>query len=223
MPASRSAHGVTNVVPHMIEFDSQLPVRVRGCHRRWRDDRDRREVEGGRRGAGDRTRLAHGGGHPRRLSGLGLGDRAPGDPSTQALVEIPLDLDVADPQFAIGRRVVVEEVLEPYAAARGWEYPGYQPVCHQFTPDSREAWVTLGPQWNRGGLFVLDLRSATVTAAWDPEVVKANCGVAVNREGTRVVANWSGAVIGPGQDTEGEWYSSTRRTSVCCGRSRRVV
>jgi DNA-binding beta-propeller fold protein YncE len=198
--------GVTNVVPHMIEFDSgyryAFVAATAGGVTIVIDARSKEVVEVLATGPASHMAAVTPDDSAVWVSVIG----APGDPSTQALVEIPLDLDVADPQFAIGRRVVVEEVLEPYAAARGWEYPGYQPVCHQFTPDSREAWVTLGPQWNRGGLFVLDLRSATVTAAWDPEVVKANCGVAVNREGSRVVANWSGAVIGPGQDTEGEWY-----------------
>lgn len=130
-------------------------------------------------------------------------------------MEIPLgDLDDPDVTFEIGARIVVRDVLEAYLDEYDldWRFPGFQPVCHQFTPDSQEAWVTLGPQWNRGGLFVLDLDTHEVTAAWDPEVVKANCGVGVNREGTCVIANWSGAVLGEGRDTEGEWYLFNART-----------
>jgi len=144
-----------------------------------------------------------------------IGSTDEGREDTQALVEIPLgDLDDPDVTFAIGERVVVRDVLEDHLEVAGleWEFPGYQPVCHQFTPDSREAWVTLGPQWDRGGLFVLDLERLEVSAAWDPEEVRANCGVGVNREGTRVIANWSGAVLGEGQDTEGEWYVFNART-----------
>ena len=197
--------GVKNVVPHMIEFDSQyryaFVAATAGGVTIVIDARSRTVVEVLPTGPASHMAAVTPDDSAVWVSVIGSVD-----PSTQALVEIPLDLDAVDPQFAIGRKVVVKNVLEPYAEARGWEFPGYQPVCHQYTPDSREAWVTLGPQWDRGGLFVLDLETATVTAAWDPEVVKANCGVGVNREGTRVVANWSGTVLGPGQDTEGEWY-----------------
>jgi DNA-binding beta-propeller fold protein YncE len=154
-----------------------------------------------------------------------IGSTDEGREDTQALVEIPLgDLDDPDVTFAIGERVVVRDVLEDYLEVAGleWEFRGYQPVCHQFTPDGREAWVTLGPQWDRGGLFVLDLQTREVTAAWDPEVVKANCGVGVNRAGTRVVANWSGAVVpasesDPAGDTEGQWYLFDAKSKALIG------
>jgi DNA-binding beta-propeller fold protein YncE len=122
----------------------------------------------------------------------------------QRMVEIPLDLGQDEPRFAIGRSLDVGELLEPIEEANDWTYPSYGAVCHQFTPDSSEAWVTLGPGWNQGGFFVLDLESGTATHGWDPEVVKANCGVSVT--GEQVLANWSGAVVGPGEDTNGEWY-----------------
>jgi DNA-binding beta-propeller fold protein YncE len=145
-----------------------------------------------------------------------IGSTEPGRERTQAMVEIPLgDLDEPDPVFAIGTRLVVEDVLGDHLEEEGldWEFRGFQPVCHQFTPDSREAWVTLGPQWDRGGLFVLDLDTHEVTAAWDPTEVRANCGIGVNPEGTRVVANWSGVVV-EGGDTEGEWYVFDARTKA---------
>jgi DNA-binding beta-propeller fold protein YncE len=198
---------VVNVVPHMIEFDSQyryaFVAATAGAVTIVVDARSKEVVEVLATGP-----ASHMAAVTPDDSAVWVAVIGSGDPATQALVEIPLDLDASEPTFAIGRRVVVRDVLEDYLDREGvdWTFPGFQPVCQQFTPDSREAWVTMGPQWDRGGLFVLDLASATVTAAWDPAEVKANCGVGVNADGTRVVANWSGAVIGPGQDTDGEWY-----------------
>jgi DNA-binding beta-propeller fold protein YncE len=199
--------GVVNVVPHMIEFDSQyryaFVAATAGAVTIVIDARTKEVVEVLPTGP-----ASHMAAVTPDDSAVWVAVIGSADPATQALVEIPLDLDATEPTFAIGRTVVVRDALEHYLDAEGldFEFPGFQPVCQQFTPDSREAWVTLGPQWNRGGLFVLDLETATVTAAWDPAEVKANCGVGVNADGTRVVANWSGAVIGPGQDTDGEWY-----------------
>ena len=84
-------------------------------------------------------------------------------------------------------------------------------MCHQFTPDSREAWITLGPGWNQGGLIVLDLASGTLVpqAAFDPAVVKANCGLSVTED--RALANWCGRVVA-GDDSDGEWYVFDRGT-----------
>jgi DNA-binding beta-propeller fold protein YncE len=198
---------VTNVVPHMIEFDSQhryaFVAATAGAVTIVIDARTKQVAEVLPTGP-----ASHMAGVTPDDSAVWVAVIGSADPTTQALVEIPLDLDAPDPTFAIGRRVVVHDALQDYLddESLDWTFPGFQPVCQQFTPDSKEAWVTLGPQWNRGGLFVLDLDTATVTAAWDPTEVKANCGVGVDAEGTRVVANWSGAVIGPGQDSDGEWY-----------------
>jgi DNA-binding beta-propeller fold protein YncE len=135
----------------------------------------------------------------------------------QQLVEVPLDLDAAKPTFEIGRRLDVSELLGEIERERGWTFPSYSPVCHQFSPDATEAWVTLGPGWNQGGLFVLDLDSGTVSDAWDPTEVKANCGVSVTED--RAVANWSGRV-GPGVDSDGEWYVFDRKTKERVGEPR---
>lgn len=124
----------------------------------------------------------------------------------QRMVEIPLDLDADEPTFEIGRELDVEEGLGPLEDANGWDFPSYGPVCHQYSPDSSEAWVTLGPAHDQGGLFVLDLDAGTITAAWDPSDVRANCGVAFDHDGTRVIANWSGTLDAEHGDTEGEWY-----------------
>ena len=200
--------GVVNVVPHMVEFDSQyryaFVAATAGAVTIVIDARTKEVVEVLPTGPASHMAAVTPDDSAVWVAVIGSAH----DQATQALVEIPLDLDADEPVFAIGRTVDVRAVLEDYLDAQDldWAFPGFQPVCQQFTPDSREAWVTLGPGWKQGGLFVLDLKSATVTAAWDPAEVKANCGVGVNADGTRVVANWSGAVIGPGQDTDGEWY-----------------
>ena len=129
--------------------------------------------------------------------------------AAEAMVEIPLALDVAEPTFAIGRSLDVGELLADLEESEGWAFPSYQPICHQFSPDSSEAWVTLGPGWNQGGAFVLDLAAGEATHAFDPEVVKANCGVSVTDE--RVVLNWSGQVLEDAY-TDGETYVFDART-----------
>lgn len=130
---------------------------------------------------------------------------------SQELVEIPLDLDARRPTFRIGARLEVADLLAPIEAAEGWDFPSYSPICQQYSPDSREAWVTLGPGWSEGGLFVLDLDTHEVSAAWDPTVVRANCGVSVTED--RAIANFSGQVVA-GDDTEGEWYVFDRQAKA---------
>lgn len=199
---------VVAVVPHMVEFDAQyryaFVAATAGASTIVIDARTKEVVEVLPTGPASHMADVTPDDSAVWVSVLGTPDR----PESQALVEIPLDLDAEEPVFELGRRVVVRDVLEGFLAAEGldWAFPGYQPVCQQFTPDSREAWVTLGPGWNQGGLFVLDLESATVTAAWDPTVVKATCGVGVTADGARAIANFSGQVQGPDGDTDGEWY-----------------
>lgn len=47
---------------------------------------------------------------------------------------------------------------------------------------------------------------ATVVHAWDPEQVRANCGIGFTGDGTRAVANWSGEFGAEIQDGKGRWY-----------------
>jgi YVTN family beta-propeller protein len=113
--------------------------------------------------------------------------------------EIPLDLDDPEPEFEVARVIDMSEALDeaPY------DYPSAGAVCHQYTADSRYAYLTLGPGALQGGLVVVDLESAELVEFFDPAVVKANCGLALTRDGRKMYANWSGNVA---TDTEGEWY-----------------
>lgn len=119
----------------------------------------------------------------------------------RTLVEVPLDLAAATPSFTIGRTIDVEELL----ASSGLDYPSASPVCHDYDAQGR-AWITLGPGMTQGGLFVFDTVDGTIVHAFDPEVVRANCGIGFSEDGTRAIANWSGTFGADVVDTEGEWY-----------------
>jgi hypothetical protein len=209
----------TNTVPHMIEFDSQqryaFIAATAGGVTIIVDARTKEVVEVLRTGAGSHMAAVTPDDSAAWVAVIGTPGRAHlrDDPAggdqipalERSMVEIPLDLDAADPTFEIGRVLDLGDLLAPLEAANGWDYPSLSPVCHQYSPDSSEAWITLGPGWNQGGLVVLDLASGTLVqeAAFDPAVVKANCGVSVTED--RVLVNWSGKVVA-GEDTNGEWY-----------------
>ena len=120
----------------------------------------------------------------------------------QQLVEIPLDLSVPEPSFAMGRVVDVEDAL----AGSGLAFPSFAPVCHDYDGQGR-AWVTLGPGMEQGGLVVFDPVTAEVVHAYDPTVVRANCGIGFTADGSRAVANWSGIFGADVEPTEGTWYT----------------
>ncbi len=119
----------------------------------------------------------------------------------EQLVEIPLDLDADAPRFEIARTVDIEPLL----ASTGYDWPSFSPVCHDYDEDGR-AWITLGPGMEQGGLFVFDTSSAEVVHAYDPEEIRANCGIGFTKDGSRAVANWSGLFGEDREDGEGEWY-----------------
>jgi DNA-binding beta-propeller fold protein YncE len=120
---------------------------------------------------------------------------------TREFIEIPLDLSAADPEFSVGRTLDVEALL----ATTGLAFPSASPVCHDYDAQGR-AWITLGPGMTQGGLIVLDVTTGTIVHAFDPEVVRANCGIGFNADGTRAIANWSGTFGADVVDGEGEWY-----------------
>jgi len=208
-------------VPHMIEFDSQqryaFVASTAGGVTIVIDARSKQVVDVLATGPGSHMAAVTPDDSAVWVAVIGTPGRSdtrpnPADPDgdpipalARTMVEIPLDLDAASPTFAIGRTLHLADLVAPLEAANDWEYPSYSPVCHQYTSDSSQAWITLGPGWNQGGLVVLDLASGTLVtqAAFDPAEVKANCGVSVTDE--RVLVNWSGRVA-PGDDTNGEWY-----------------
>lgn len=118
----------------------------------------------------------------------------------QRFVEIPLDLDDPTPTFEIGRVIDTAAAL----AAGPYAYPSAKAICHQYTADSRYAYLTFGPGPTEGGLVVVDLQNAEIERFYDPSVVKANCGLALSADGETMYANWGGNV---GTGEVGEWYA----------------
>jgi YVTN family beta-propeller protein len=84
------------------------------------------------------------------------------------------------------------------------------PVCHQYTADSRYAYVTLGPT-AVGGLVVIDLQhdsgQPVIDTAFDPEVVRANCGVGLSADGETMYANFGSPAPAEDGGDQGEWYA----------------
>jgi DNA-binding beta-propeller fold protein YncE len=117
----------------------------------------------------------------------------------QRFSEIPLDLDAAEPTFAVGRVIDTAEAL----ADAPFAYPSAGAVCHDYTADSRFAYLTFGPGPAQGGVVVVDLDAAAFVRFYDPAVVKPNCGVERSPDGRKMYANWGGDVA---SDTQGEWY-----------------
>jgi DNA-binding beta-propeller fold protein YncE len=192
-------------VPHMIEFDSEqryaFIAATAGSSTIVVDARSKEVVEVLRTGGGSHMAAVTPDDTAVWVAAIG----------TREMVEIELDLDADEPSFELGRQLPVADLVEPLEADNGWTYPSYSPICHQYDAAGTEAWITLGPGWNQGGLIVLDLASGTLVAeaAYDPAEVKANCGVSVTDE--RVIVNWSGRVEA-GNDTTGEWYVIDRAT-----------
>jgi DNA-binding beta-propeller fold protein YncE len=122
-----------------------------------------------------------------------------------AFVEIPLDLDADEPVFEIGRTIDAAAALD--VEANPYEYPSAGAVCHAYTADSAYAYLTFGPGADQGGLAVVDLEAGEFVQFYDPEVVKANCGLALSADGEHMIANWGGTIPeDPDEDASGEWY-----------------
>jgi DNA-binding beta-propeller fold protein YncE len=126
---------------------------------------------------------------------------------SRELVEIPLDLTASAPVFTVGRVLDVEELL----AGTGFAFPSASPVCHDYDAQGR-AWITLGPGMTQGGLIVLDVTTGGIVHAFDPDVVRANCGIGFSADGARAIANWSGTFGADVVDGEGEWYVVDTKT-----------
>jgi DNA-binding beta-propeller fold protein YncE len=198
-----------NTVPHMIEFDSQeryaFIASTAGGVTLVVDARTKEVVEVLPTGGGSHMAAVTPDDAAVWVAVIGNGANPRVDDGTQRMTEIVLDDLDGDATFTIDRELEMSELLEPLEDANGWTYPSYSPICHQYSADGDEAWITLGPGWNQGGLVALDLETGTLVedAAYDPAEVKANCGVSVTDE--RVIVNWSGQVV-EGDDTLGEWY-----------------
>jgi DNA-binding beta-propeller fold protein YncE len=195
-----------STVPHMIEFDSRdrfaFIAATAGGVTIVVDARTKEVVEVLPTGGGSHMAAVTPDDRSVWVAVIGTAGRVEG--GSQRFVEIDLDLDASPASFTLGRSYELQDLLEPVEAANGWTYPSFSPVCHQYDPAGTEAWLTLGPGPEQGGLVVLDLtgEDVEVAHAYDPEVVKANCGVSITED--RAIVNWSGTTTG--DDPDGEWY-----------------
>lgn len=184
-------HGVTR--PHMIDFDSEhryafIANTVSGNTAVIRT-RDRKVVAVVPTGIGSHMAAVTPDDSAVWVAALGA----------KTFSEIPLDLDDPAPTFAVDRVIKMDEAL----AGSPFAYPSAQAVCHQYTADSRHAYLTLGPGATQGGLVVVDITTAEVVEFFDPAVVNANCGLALTADGTKMYANWGGDVA---TGTQGRWF-----------------
>ena len=184
-------------VPHMIDFDSQgryaFVAATAGAATLVIDAVERETVAVLETGAGSHMAAVTPDDDAVWVAAIG----------TEQLVEIPLDLDADEPEFAIGRHLDVGDLL----ADSGYEFPSDSPVCHQYTADGAEAWVTLGPGMHDGGLIAVDLDAGELAHAWDPDEVRANCGIGFSADGQRAIANWSGTFGADAEEVPGEYYA----------------
>lgn len=122
-------------------------------------------------------------------------------PGSGKLAEIRID--AAKKSFTLGRSLQVSEA--PAVKKMAARFKDTRPICQEFTADGRFAYVTLGPALDSGGVLVLDSQNFTVTAAYPPDEVKANCGTVRTRDGAHMFVNGgSGAV--------GVWYVFDTKT-----------
>jgi len=132
---------------------------------------------------------------------------------TVTFTEITVDL--ATESFAIGRELNLltdPEWIDKFEGIRGGGGGAVgmnvsAPVCHGYTVDGAFAYITLGP--GAGGLVVVDILSGEpkIVKAFSRDEVKANCGLALSNDGSKMYANWGD----PGDPNNppaqsGAWY-----------------
>ncbi len=110
------------------------------------------------------------------------------------LVEIVIN---EDGTFEIGRELLVAE--DPVFTESEDRFNDVAPICHDYTQDSRFAYVTLGPSLDDGGLVVLDTEAFELTRVFPPDVLAVNCGTMLSPDGQHMFVN------GGGPET-GTWY-----------------
>ena len=117
------------------------------------------------------------------------------------LVEIVIDR--AKEEFTIGRRLRIAE--DPVFKARAAEFPGWSPVCHEYTADGAHAFVTLGPPLDKGGLLLFDVRAFRLTKVQPVSEIRVNCGTIRSPDGSKIYLNG-------GSLAEGHWYVFDAKT-----------
>lgn len=101
-------------------------------------------------------------------------------------------------EFTIERELVI--ALGPLFTESEDRFNDVAPICHQYTADSRHAYVTLGPGLADGGLVILDTKSFELVNVFPPEVLPVNCGTALTADGRHMLVNG-------GDGETGMWYA----------------
>ncbi len=110
------------------------------------------------------------------------------------LVEIVIG---SDGTFTAGRELVIAE--DPLFKEQESRFKDVAAVCHEYSPDGRLAFVTLGPALDNGGMVVLDTEGFKLVKLFPPDELSVNCGTALTTDGKHLIVNGGGAEAG-------HWY-----------------
>lgn len=95
---------------------------------------------------------------------------------------VELLFDPTAERVTVGRQLMLAD--DPVFAARRADFKETAgAVCMAFTKDGRQAWVTLGPGLDEGGVVVLDTRTFRLVQAYPPKDLDANCGTILSPTG----------------------------------------
>jgi hypothetical protein len=108
------------------------------------------------------------------------------------VVEVTANLEGS--QFEIGRSLTIAE--DPLVQEAADRFGDIGAVCHEYSPDGRFAYVTLGPALPNGGLVVLDIESFSLVKAYGPEELRVNCGTMPTPDGRHMIVNGGAAEVG---------------------------
>jgi DNA-binding beta-propeller fold protein YncE len=122
-----------------------------------------------------------------------IGD--PKDPRSGKLVEIRIDKQKGE--FTLGRTLVIAE--DPLIKKSADKFSATRAVCHEYSPDGRFAYVTLGPALKDGGLVVLDTQTFALAAAFPVSEIRVNCGTVALKDNKHIIVNG-------GDKGVGVWY-----------------
>jgi DNA-binding beta-propeller fold protein YncE len=129
---------------------------------------------------------------------IGVGDV----PRDGKLVEIVIG---PDGTFTSGRELVVAE--DALFQEHESQFKDVAAVCHEYSPDGRLAFVTLGPALENGGLVILDTESFKLVKLFPPDELRVNCGTALTTDGKHLLVNGGGAEAG-------HWYAIDMATQA---------
>lgn len=117
------------------------------------------------------------------------------------LVEIRADLD--NETFGIERELVIAD--DPMFREHEDQFEDVAAICHYLNADHSQAYVTLGPDLDNGGLLVVNTDDLSIERLWGPDELRVNCGTMLTPDGRHMLVN------GGGHET-GIWYAIDTET-----------